>query len=382
MLSKISECRRSEDAAMSNDGADASLASRVKCLKERIVACLPLAPGPATLGLIPVRARSVHEIAILEVRRPTGNARYFIKASVPGYAGKQDLEIEAQLLAQWGPSIAALNPRTRCPQLLAFFPADKLLLMEYIDGVPLKSMLFNLPFSYGLQRLLTLSGEWLGSFHRQSQEGQANPFDWLWEAMNSEIMERTFGPISTLYTEAIGLLKTFRDRHPQFQRPLCQIHGEFTPLHILVQQDAIYVVDFGSSRRGFAYEDLALFSTFYDGLMPWRRLTSLRYPFARQNRSFLNSYNAHCGRPLDGTDEVVASFARMLAMARHRMSWDRAPRRLSENLTFRIRRSWMSSQLASVTLREIHFLQQIASSGMPKAEHPIRLGAGVHDSLN
>ena len=95
----------------------------------------------------------------------------------------------------------------------------------------------------------------------------------------------------------------------------------------MVQNEDLYVIDFGSSHRGFPCEDLARFSTFYEGLLPWRgAIALLRFPVARQINVFLESYAAHAGFLANLEDDVVNRFARLCAMAHQQLCWEREPR--------------------------------------------------------
>jgi tRNA A-37 threonylcarbamoyl transferase component Bud32 len=370
---------------MSCDRAGGRLAERVaRCQSEILAGVMPCEPGLQQLASVriwPIEERSVHEIAALEVVRPPRSAYYFAKATVPGYSGKQDLASESQILAQVGPRIAALNPKTRCPQVMAFFPEEKLLVEEFIQGQSLKALLFDfLPGRADVQAMLKLSGEWLAHFHNQTRQGQANPFEWLGEEIHGRGFADTFRrcSISELYPVAVRLLRHFSKQYSSLCRPLCQVHGEFTPLHIMVQNDALYVIDFGSSHCGFAYEDLARFSTFCDGLLPWRwAIAALRFSIAQQTDSFLKSYAEHAGLVPSSEDDVVTRFARLCAMADQQLSWERQPRNYREKGPLRIRRMWMRRRFASLVRRELSHLERLAQDDLENGAIVPRLSVAL-----
>ena len=235
-----------------------------------------------------------------------------------------------------------------------------------IDGRALKSILFDLvPSRPDLRGLLSLSGEWLGLLHRTTQDGEGNPFDWLEEKFEADRIRDTFEhcEVQPLYRKVRQLLQHFGRTYQGCRRPLCQIHGEFTPLHVLVKDDSIYVIDFGSSTRGFACEDVALFTTFYENLQPWRSATGwFRVPFREQKKLFLASYNRHCGQEFGRIDEVLARFAGIWAMARHEFFWEREPESWHESMYLSFGRSWMRKRFAAFAGREARRVQTLASA--------------------
>ena len=308
-------------------------------------------------------------------------AYYFAKATVPRYAGSQDLAAESRILADSGPRIAALNQKTRCPAVIAFFPEEKLLIEEFVRGQSLKALLFDFPPAHAdLGRLLSLSGEWLANFHRSTQSGCANPFDWLWREIHSSELTDAFRrcSIPQLYPVLVHLLRRFHQQYPNLYRPLCQVHGEFTPLHVMVQNEDVYVIDFGSSHRGFACEDLARFSTFYEGLLPWRgAIALLRFPVPRQITLFLESYAAHAGSLATPEDDVVNRFARLCAMAHQQLSWEREPRSYRERGPLTIRRFWTRRRFGVLARRELSQLQRLADEGVGNPGLVSRLSVAI-----
>lgn len=371
---------------MRSDRASGRLAERVARRESEILAGLASAgtdSKPLSLRLQPLQARSVHEIAILEVAEAAGHVRYFVKATAPGYIGQQDLSAESQVLGEIGPKIAARNPRTRCPGLVSFLPEEKLLIEEFVQGQSLKSLLFDFPrHRADLEGLLALSGEWLGHFHTQTQEGCANPFDWLLKELSSDAVAATFRrcSIASLHSQALQLLLSFRVHYPKLSRSLCRVHGEFTPLHILVQGEALYVIDFGSSHSGFAEEDLARFSTFYEGLLPWRHAIALwRCSVYRQIERFLDSYKIHAGQATGPEDKAVSCFARICAMAHQQTNWERKPRRYREKYSLKVGRSWTRRRFASLARRELSRLRRLAEAETANesclSRWPVALGA-------
>src|SRR5579864_2203605 len=261
---------------------------------------------------------SMHDVAAVEMEKNGSSVRFFAKTDMLNYKGPQRLESEEYILRQVAPPIWESNARTRCPQLLAFFPDHKLLLLEMVEGKSLKELLFDVGAPrVDVAEFLKLTGEWLGRFHATTEKHQGNPFDWLETAFSEEKVRNAFqaSGVAPLYPQLVALLEQFRQDYRDFRRPQCQLHSEFTPLHVLVKGDAIYVIDFGSTHPGYGYEDVAMFLTFFDGLLPWRALAgSRRLPLAQQKSAFYDAYLAHCGQNFAQPDEIVMAFARLWAL--------------------------------------------------------------------
>src|ERR1700692_682463 len=244
----------------------------VNKLKEDILQRLQPAAVDTATAVVNVRSlsrSSMQAVAAVEIVQKGAEFLFFAKNDLPNCLGPQRLEREEYILRSVAPKIWAANGRTRCPQVLAFFPYYKLLLLEMVDGKSLKEILFDVGWTHSnIPDLLALTGEWLGRFHSITQEEQANPFCWLKSAFAEKNVRNTFQScgVSELYPWLEGILEQFAREYADFRRPLCQQHAEFTPLHVLVKHDTIYVIDFGASRVGFGYEDVAMFSTFSDGL--------------------------------------------------------------------------------------------------------------------
>ena len=353
---------------MSRVEVNPHLASRVNGLKDELISRLQASgaePG-STVSVFPLPCKSIHQIGIVEISGKKTLLRCLVKGNVPNYLGAQKLDMEHYVLSQIAPQISALNAKTRCPRALAFFPREELLFLELIEGRDLKSILFDLvPSRPDLPQLLRLTGEWLAHLHRDTREGEGNPFDWLEDRFDADRIRGTFEKCGArhLYRAVRHLLQTFRRAHKSFTRPLCQLHGEFTPLHVLVRDDSIYVIDFGSTARGFACEDVALFTTFYENLQPWRSVAGwIRVPFRKQKSSFLAAYNQYCGQEFNRIDDVVTRFTQIWAMARHEFFWERQPANLPEQIYLTFGRTWMRNRFVGFASREIRRLQTLTSS--------------------
>ncbi|MGC1300436.1 MAG: hypothetical protein WA869_35865, partial [Alloacidobacterium sp.] len=115
----------------------------------------------------------------------------------------------------------------------------------------------------------------------------------------------------------LSILKRCLDLNPQFRRHLCNVHGEFTPLHVIVANEAIYVVDFGNTRLGYIYEDIGLFEGFYETLQPWRAFVgSYRINLKVQKQLFRRGYLEQSRAAFAEADWAVMRWVRLISFAR------------------------------------------------------------------
>jgi len=274
------------------------------------------------------------------------------------------LRIETDILNTITPRIAEENPAARTPRVLAYAPQRELLLMEKVSGKSLKSFLSDLSggSSSRLSSLLQLSGEWLGRFHTLTEQAEGhNPLEWLMQRFKKPSVQIAFAVCSQreAYSELLGLIDMFRDLRPALTRNLCRVHGEFTPLHVIVQDDAVYIIDFASSHLGFVYEDLALFTAFYDGLLPWRVITgSQLLNFASQKDLFNKAYAYHAPWKFQYEDDLLMRFARLGALAEIEASWETERAGWHNVLYSRVARTWLRRRLPRIIGRELKILKQ------------------------
>jgi aminoglycoside phosphotransferase (APT) family kinase protein len=250
----------------------------------------------------------------------------FAKVQKADYRGAQNLERELHFLSNVAPLIAAENPALRSPVPIAYYPEQRLLLMEFVPGESLKHHLFNIKFDLNpvgtgnLAELLQSAGRWLGSFHRLTlQSTRGNPLEWLLHEFDSKRTKEAFLFYSqkNIHDEMLSILKKCLDLNPKFQRNLCNVHGEFTPIHVMVASDAIYVIDFGNSRLAYPYEDIGLFTGFYDGLPLWRVAAgSMRIRLPIQKELFLSGYFEQCPAAFHTSDWAIMRWVRLISFAR------------------------------------------------------------------
>lgn len=343
-----------------------SLRNLVDQLKEDILERVqPLTPhkGVTVVSCQPLSARAMHKLATVELCNNGTTVRCFAKKTPANYHGPQRLEQEEHILRNISPKIWEANKHARTPQVLAFFPECQLLLLELVEGTPLKKLVFNRNIPY----FARLAGEWLARLHATTRAGDADPFVWLETAFTEAKVRTAFRHSSAadVYEPLLELLSRFHRKFANYHQPLCLVHGEFTSLHVLTKEECIYVIDFGSSRTGFGCEDVAFFSTFHNALLPWRHLAGyLRYPLSMQSRVFLQSYFEHRTQDMDLADDIVLRFASIRAVALHASCWEVDRDGWAPNLCSRIGRQWTRRRLAAFVRNEFRSLQEIGSAGM------------------
>lgn len=267
----------------------------------------------------------IHSVGIVELEGT--NRRCFAKAKKELYVG-QDLRAEADFLSRIAPLITAQNPLLRSPAVIGYYGEQNLLMMEWIDGHSLKEHLFDFRYrgQKDMARSLRLAGEWLGRLHRLSRQAKSsNPIDDFLEYFESSFIADFFRrhSLETYHSEILKSIDIRRQRNPDFRRNLSMTHGEFTPLHVLVSGQGIYVVDFGNSRPGFPLEDAALFIGFWDSLMPWRLgMGTLRLGAEDPKKLFLDSYFKAADEHFGVADSVLMRWLRIKAFLRLLTSWN------------------------------------------------------------
>jgi tRNA A-37 threonylcarbamoyl transferase component Bud32 len=268
----------------------------------------------------------VHPVGVVHITNGLVDTCMFAKVQRTDYRGGQNLERELRFLSDVAPLITAENPALRCPNPIAYYPERGLLLMEFVPGDSLKRHLFEIKFGIkptgrlNLAQLLSCTGQWLGSMHRLTAQSECgNPLEWLLQEFESTRTRDVFLRYSQKgnYDEMLSILRRCLDLKPNFRRNLCRLHGEFTPIHVMVANDAIYVVDFGNSKLGYAYEDVGLFAGFYDLLLPWRVAAgALRIKLDRQKELFLNGYFEQASSAFRPADTAIMRWVRLISFAR------------------------------------------------------------------
>lgn len=194
-------------------------------------------------------------------------------------------------------------------------------MLEMVAGDSVKSLLFGrgrAPHREQIARVLQRSAQWLAALHEVTRsEQECNAFDWILAELAFPPTRRVLsaGLGEAAYRELCRLAAQFRSVYPDVRRPLCRIHGGFFPHHVLARGEEIYVIDLEASRLGFPYEDLGVFTAWYDLSVPWRRLIAHRRMDMDAQRALF--WRAYSGTTTPATPElIVRRFTRVLGMAR------------------------------------------------------------------
>ena len=291
-------------------------------LLETLRCLLPGVADTSTLHIRRLGEDSSHVIALL-ASRTEPDVRIILKARPPHSRLSQDLGVEAALYRDIAPKVWATNSATRCPEFLAYLPDPGVLFLEAVEGSRLDHALFHLghnSVSQPLPYLIELAAEWLAHFHTHTTLATTaplgGPFETLAELFLEEHVHRVFLRHGSpeLYKRVRRVVDMLARRYHDFQIPACMVHGEFAPYHVLIADRRIYVIDLASSHRGYPYQDVAYFTTFYDALLPWRRVIGeWRLPFRGQTDLFLRTYFAMTGPPPEPM-MVALRLARIHAM--------------------------------------------------------------------
>lgn len=331
---------------------------------EHVQRLFPELPSNVPLKFRPIAVWGTHEMGVVEA----GNSpvrRLFMKGPRKDGRKWMGLEVEHRILTEVAPKISAQNPLTRCPSVVAYYPDREILLLEMVEGAPLHRLLFgwNCPRdSQSLGEYLRLSGEWLARFHGLTRsERVGNPFEWLVNEFESIPTRSAFEQYAGLrtYRAVRDLADRFRREQRSLKKSLCGIHGAFTPGHVFVQDERIYVIDLESSRMGYAYEDLAYFTARYDMFYPWRRdAEGKRIDLDGQRDLFLKGYVAHAS-PLGAVEGLIIHLARFLSMLRivRRKGPPKQPVTKSRGPKFWWRRFWLRYRFGVLCRQELRALQ-------------------------
>ena len=346
------------------------------------VAGLPA--SQATLSQVQVRTVShpgIHPVGVAHIRTGSASALVFAKVQRSDYSGHQTLERELHFLSEVGPLISAENPALRCPSPIAYYPERGLLLMEFVPGRSLKHHLFDLNYrihpagNLSLPQLLESAGQWLGRLHRlTTQSERGNPLEWVLHELERPRTAEVFRKYSQKdsYDELLTILRRYMDRNPNFSRNLCQVHGEITPIHVMVAADAIYVVDFGSSKQGFVYEDVGLFIGFYDCLLPWRAAAgAIRVNLKKQKELFFKSYLEHTSAVFGPADLAIMRWVRLISSARMLEGSGRRYKGIGNQAYFRLAQRLLNRSFAAHCREELAILRNIPLDIFDEEPHPV-----------
>jgi aminoglycoside phosphotransferase (APT) family kinase protein len=302
---------------------------------------------------------SSHVLAVIQAANHP--RRFLLKGSGAHACVSQNLDIEARLLTEVAPRIAECNAFLECPRVLGYFREHSALLMELIDGPRLDRLMFGFASRplVPIDTLIARCAQWLARFHMATHHGDSgHPVDRLLEDASRSGVRRRFARhgLDSQYNEVMTLLHHVRRAFPELRTPLSMIHGEFTPYHVLVKGEVIYVLDLASARPGHPYEDLSLFSAYCQSVLPWRRLSArFRTNLSVALRSFAATYAA-TAIGLGPPPNAIMSFASILAMCKI-VGFVEARRTWRERLYYRVVHRWMGHVFRLTCTRELYALR-------------------------
>lgn len=196
-----------------------------------------------------------------------------------------------------------------------------------------------------------------------------NPLDWVLTDLEQRAALQQHGG-RTRHDALRRLAELFRRRYVTVSRQRCLVHHMFTTWHVLVSEGRLLVIDFASSREGYAPEDLGLFLALDDVRAPWRRwLGRLRLSPRARTQAFLDGCQSVVG-PLRDFDRVVLRFARVLAAARYTASAYRRRESWSRAMKARCGAPWLGLRLRDPCNRELATLRELASEPEEPGEAP------------
>jgi tRNA A-37 threonylcarbamoyl transferase component Bud32 len=320
----------------------------------------------------------VHPAGVVHLSDGELTTSLFAKVQKANYTGVQNLERELHFLTNVAPRITAESPMLRSPLPIAYYPQNRLLLMEFVHGKSLKHHLFDVIVNpaprRNLAELLHCAGRWLGSLHRLTRKTTVgNPLQWLLQEFESKRTLEAFRLFSLKdsYSELHLILEKCLNANQAFRRNLCDVHGEFTPIHVMVAGDAIYVVDFGNSREGYAYEDVGLFESFYDCLLPWRAAAgSYRMNLQTQKELFLRGYFDESAAPFCPADKAIMRWVRLISFARMLNGGQRRYDGWSKWAYSRIALGTLRSRFARLCRNELTALREIRPGTFEEEAYP------------
>jgi tRNA A-37 threonylcarbamoyl transferase component Bud32 len=252
-------------------------------------------------GLVHAQARLRAVVASTPARlaQPRGFAKlYFQQADFE--SDRRGLELAAQ--------ITAPSSTVQVPRILRTLAADRCLITEHVDGIPLRSPLRRryLTLPPKLVMLTGELGEWLALFHageralvprsHQVQERAELIFDllgrvqpWLGAAAARSMADEVRRVAQALDRQALNIARC---------------HGDFTLGNMLVADDRLYVIDFGSSGVGMPEVDVvAFFSSLRSaiGMLPFSGSAE-----SRMRAAFLDGYRRRQAAPLSSEALALA----------------------------------------------------------------------------
>jgi len=169
---------------------------------------------------------------------------------------------------------------------LDFLKREKIFLYKEIQGKPLRRFILQKNVSKQVSGLVEEAGITLKSLHRFFKKinfvsSPSSPFIGDFKTLLKHYPD--------LGRMILGFKKEFQRKYQRFAEKKQIIHGDFTPSNIIVQENKkLKIIDFGSVRHGFPYEDVACFLAQIDDLYLWGYISPQRRRVLQ--RKFLLGY--------------------------------------------------------------------------------------------
>jgi len=236
----------------------------------------------------------------------------------PGYAhlcAKREYDV----LNHLADSLPVHSSRFRVPEVLAFYPDRRSILMRLCPGETFDKHLRWVRLCRGdVARPLILgseaSGEWLGLFHKVTSQQDSNS-----KEIKDDIEKGFIGDLNQcaqlgLDQEILSRTSEYFSRRSRsaFNSGAEYVghHGDYGPQNIFWCAESTYVIDFEGFRTGLPSEDVADFLVLLNLLPFYHADVSLK---RRLRNAFLSGYSKH--RPLNleslGLFEVKSLIKRM-----------------------------------------------------------------------
>jgi hypothetical protein len=140
----------------------------------------------------------------------------------------------------------------------------------------------------------------------------------------------------------------------------------------MVAANAIYVVDFGNSTLGFVYEDVGLFTGFYDCLLPWRAAAgAIRMDLKRQKELFLKGYLEQARLVFGPADKAIMRCVRLISSARMLEGSGRRYKGIGNHAYFLLTQRILTSTFAAHCREELAILRNIPLDIFDEERYPV-----------
>ena len=196
-----------------------------------------------------------------------------------------DLRVAWELMSQFR--------RYGVPKPILAEPAQRLLVMEWVDGISMFKSLRGCRDIEKLEQQFRSAGQWLSRFHASSASA-THEFDFgskLDEIRNST--SDKFGRLSShLFLSNINFLELRIQQIKNKSTIRTKIHGDYQIANIIHNNDKIVVLDFSFLREENNLSDIITFMSFIDRLFISHKFLHLIHKKNRLYASFAEGYRS------------------------------------------------------------------------------------------